>query len=391
MKAKLQDIQALRGVAIGMVLLQHFSLLTSLGSHWKLPLYLPFYSGVELFFVISGFVVTRSILSSSGGAGDFLMRRALRLYPAIIVFLSLSWGINTWSAWLMVSNPFAPSLIATPGEFWRQGVAIICGVLLNYWLLTARVTYANGALWSLSVEFQFYAAGAVGLALIGLARCRLADIKRTAFGLAVITLAISMTTRLLWGGSTWSLLNYLIAFNFDFLLAGVCIALGLDELPTAWRQSVSRYAFAGAIVMLIVASFFPAPIFTDETRSRFLTPLMILAYAWIVAAGSDERAFAWKGPIYRSTVWLGERSYSVYLFHFPVMAAIWFGLVRFAPPIWTIEPLHYGVAQMSLALLIVLPLSSLSLHWVENPARRLRWWKTDSQRPTKAVLAMDVS
>jgi peptidoglycan/LPS O-acetylase OafA/YrhL len=118
-------------------------------------------------------------------------------------------------------------------------------------------------------------------------------------------------------------------------------------------------------------------------------PLMIFAYAGIVAAGSEERAFAWKGPVYRSMVWLGERSYSVYLFHVPVMAAVWFGLVRFAPPIWTAEALHYGVAQMLLVLMIVLPLSSLSLHWVENPARRLRWRKRDSSAPPKAALAVD--
>jgi peptidoglycan/LPS O-acetylase OafA/YrhL len=392
MKAKLQDIQALRGVAIAMVLLQHLSLLPSLGSNLKLPINMPFYSGVELFFVISGFVVTRSILFGGGGAGDFLLRRALRLYPAIFVFLLLSFGINSWNGWLKVSNSFAPTLIAAPGEFWRQATAIVSGVLINYSVLTDRpAIYLNGAMWSLSVEFQFYAAGAVGLALIGIRRRRLIDIKRTAIGVAAIILALSVISRLLWGVPEWFLLNYLIAFNFDFLLAGVCIALGWGELPATWREFVSRWAFAGALVMLIATAFFPSPLIADETRSRLIMPLMILGYAGIVAAGSDERAFAWKGPIYRSMIWLGERSYSVYLFHFPVMAAIWFGLVRFASPIWTAEPLHYGIAQTALALLIVLPLSSWSLRWVENPARRLHWRRKTSSTAPKAALAADVS
>ncbi len=130
MKGKLQDIQALRGIAIAMVLLQHLSLLPWLGRH--LPLSSPFYSGVDLFFVISGFVVTRSILLGSGGAGDFLLRRALRLYPAMFVFILLSFAINLWDGWLIVSNPFAPTLIAAPGEFWHQSTAIVSGVLINF-------------------------------------------------------------------------------------------------------------------------------------------------------------------------------------------------------------------------------------------------------------------
>jgi len=392
MKAKLQDIQALRGVAIAMVLLQHFSLLPAIGLNWNLRLCLPFYSGVELFFIISGFVVTRSILFGSGGAGDFLLRRALRLYPAIFVFLLLSFGVNTWNGWLTVPNSFAPTLISAPAEFWRQAAAIVSGILINYSILTDRpAIYLNSAMWSLSVEFQFYAAGAVGLALIGIRRWRLIDIKRTALGVAAIILALSVISRLLWGVPEWFLMNYLIAFNFDFLLAGVCIALGWGELPATWREFVSRWAFVGALVMLIATAFFPSPLIADETRSRLIMPLMILGYAGIVAAGSDERAFAWKGPVYRSMAWLGERSYSVYLFHFPVMAAIWFGLVRFAPAIWTIEPLHYGIAQMSLALLIVLPLSSFSLRWVENPARRLGRRRKFSPTTPKAAFAVDVS
>jgi peptidoglycan/LPS O-acetylase OafA/YrhL len=217
------------------------------------------------------------------------------------------------------------------------------------------------------------------------------DIRRATLGLAAMLLAVSIMLRFCGDAPAWPLLKYLIAWNFDFLLAGMCIALGWNELPATWRDVASRYALAGVIAMLIVAAFFPSPLVANEMRSRFVMPLMIVAYAGIVAAGSDERAFPWKLPIYGSMVWLGERSYSVYLFHFPVMAAIWFGLVRFAPPIWTIEPLHYGVAQMLLALLIVLPLSSLSLRWVENPARRLgSRWRKSLTRP-RAVLAAEIA
>jgi len=288
-----------------------------------------------------------------------------------------------------VTNSFAPVLIATPGEFCRQALAILSGVLINYSVVTGHpATYLNGAMWSLSVEFQFYAAGAIGLALIGLWKLRLIDARRAALCLAATIFALSMLSRIC-GIPKWHFLRYFNDFNFDFLLAGMCIALGWNKLPATWRKTISRFALVGVVAMLIATAFFPSPLVPNEMRARFVMPMMIVAYAAIVAAGADEQAFPWKGSIYRSMVWLGERSYSVYLFHLPVMAAIWFGLISFAPPIWTIEPLHYGVAQMSLALLIVLPLSSLSLRWVENPARHLRWRRKDSSAPPKTVLVAD--
>ena len=94
---RFQDIQILRALASSMVILQHLSLTSTLFA--KLPglLTMPFYLGVELFFVISGYVVTRSLFSRDSHAVAFLVRRFYRLTPAIMVFLLFSLVVFTAS------------------------------------------------------------------------------------------------------------------------------------------------------------------------------------------------------------------------------------------------------------------------------------------------------
>src|SRR5882724_1368131 len=103
---KLSEIQVLRAVAIVMVLVHHFSLIWTLIEPFP-RLTSPFYAGVELFFVISGFVVTRSIFEGSGStAFQFVIRRVFRLYPAIFFFLAVV-AATSIAASFMSADSFA--------------------------------------------------------------------------------------------------------------------------------------------------------------------------------------------------------------------------------------------------------------------------------------------
>ena len=80
---KIAALQYLRGVAIVLVLFQHLSISATVFEKWFGTRFsLPFYSGVELFFVISGLVVTKSLIKSQFGVRRYLVRRLFRLYPA---------------------------------------------------------------------------------------------------------------------------------------------------------------------------------------------------------------------------------------------------------------------------------------------------------------------
>lgn len=86
---KIGDIQVLRGVAILLVLGYHLSLSRTLFELMPIKLVVPGWVGVELFFVISGLVVTQSVLRTRPTAGVFLLKRAFRLFPAILLFLGV--------------------------------------------------------------------------------------------------------------------------------------------------------------------------------------------------------------------------------------------------------------------------------------------------------------
>ena len=110
--------------------------------------------------MISGLVVTQSVLTGRSRRSSFLYRRAFRLIPAMLLFFVVSGLIcllaaaqpNTWGG-----QNFGASL----PRFIEEGLSILGGYFIN---IPGPKLYMNGAMWSLSVEFQFYAAFA---AMIG--------------------------------------------------------------------------------------------------------------------------------------------------------------------------------------------------------------------------------
>src|SRR5262245_6275416 len=87
---KIGDLQVFRAIAILLVLAQHLSLAPNVLSHFPNFRTMPFWAGVELFFVISGYVVSRSIFSGSLNPLSFFLRRLFRLWPAILLFIAVS-------------------------------------------------------------------------------------------------------------------------------------------------------------------------------------------------------------------------------------------------------------------------------------------------------------
>ena len=141
---KILDIERLRGVSILLVLSVHIDLCFALCNRLNLEVHrMPMWLAVELFFVISGFVVTRSFLSKRMSFRAFYLRRIFRLWPPILMYFCLI---------ALVNIPLTPDRTD-----WRLLGHLAPSILFGYFtfLEDHHVMYA-GAMWSLSVEEQFY-------------------------------------------------------------------------------------------------------------------------------------------------------------------------------------------------------------------------------------------
>lgn len=386
---KIQDIQVLRAAGAILVLMQHLSLGPTLAGRITESFTPPFYLGVEIFFIISGYVVTGLLFRDDrqAGAAPFLLRRIFRLYPALLIFLALS----------LISGHLCESAARGTGahgifdfepySFAEQGLAILGGYFIN--IKKDVSLHANGAMWSLSVEFQFYLAYAAIWQALSLGKLR-GRRRQVVAATSVCLLFLCLCQRALSvrsHGLDNRLLNYLVAHNFDFMLAGVALAawrlLGEAaerESPDAENSAVRgllkrfrrilpeyRPHYAGFLMLppLWLGSHMPSPLVAEgrALREGVLMPLAMLCFSALVYHAGGGGAFSRPhGKIYASLAWLGDISYGIYIYHFPLMGLAWLVLKN------TRHAFPYGMWQMLLVLPCVTAFSAASHYLVERPA-----------------------
>ncbi|MDP1918225.1 MAG: acyltransferase family protein [Myxococcales bacterium] len=300
--------------------------------------------GVDVFFVISGFVVTRMVQrqleANTFGAFDFYARRVNRLAPALLLVVVAT----VVAAVLLLS----PSLVAMVVTHAAAGLAMVVNVLLaaqaSYFDVTAEVKPLLH-LWSLAVEEQFYLV--VPLAVV-LTRRRPGAAQAATLVLALSSLVASVV--LTASAPTWA--YYLPVTRGWELLAGVLVAQRQTTLAAGHRLAREGLALLGLGCVLGAAIGF------DKT-----TPF---PGAWALLPVGGTALLIWTGPETRLArlvshpriVWLGLVSYPLYLWHWPVLT-----LSRLA------VPLEQAVVVTPLAIIASLGLASATFSLVERPIR----------------------
>jgi len=364
-------IDGLRAVAVIAVMFYH------LGFTWIPGGFL----GVDLFFVISGYVITRLLLDSIAQSGGldlrgFYIARARRLLPALVFMLvSTTIAIGIWAPdtikRLLIDTPF--SLTGT----------------MNWWLVARQQDYFEAIgrppllqhTWSLAVEAQFYFVWPLILYFIlkrfGKKHIPLASLAiAAASGITLLLVSFSLDA------SNASKVSH-VYFGTDTHSIGLFLgaALAVSWIPQNFTTQVSKKAqdFIDGVGFLGFVGILAAFLLIDEnqpTLYKIAFPLAGLCGAAIIMSvvhPASRFAPVLQNPVF---LWIGERSYAIYLWHW-VIFQVTRPSVDLAGKEW---------ALYSLRILIVLALSDISLRYVELPIRRgviQYWWKGLKYRTKK--------
>ncbi|MDI4632518.1 acyltransferase [Pelomonas sp. V22] len=341
------EIDGLRAIAVLAVLLFHADV----------PGFTGGFLGVDVFFVISGYLITGMILADQSGGvfglGSFYARRLRRLLPGLLLVV-------------MATTLFA-CLWLTPGElraYWASMLAVL-GFCSNLWFWRQTDYFSQGGevlpllhTWSLGVEEQFYLL--FPLLLIGTASWarsrRLLLLSLIAGG----SLALSVVG---WTAKPVPTF-YLLPTRAWELMAGALVAVALSGTgtPGEWRLRMMRIAPIGAAVglLLIVATLV---LYNAEAhRPLPFMLLSVLGASLLLLCAAPGQATSRLLSI-RPLTSLGAASYGIYLWHQPILSL---GHVRF-------DQAELAWPLTLLLLTAAVGLGLVTTRWVEMPVRRAAW------------------
>ncbi|HDS1128079.1 TPA: acyltransferase [Stenotrophomonas maltophilia] len=277
-------LDGLRAIAVILVLAFHARLFGGFGGFF----------GVDVFFVLSGYLITRILAEQHAATGSlrvgaFYVRRLRRLYPALLLLLAVYLAVAPW---------------AFPERTGHLRDAVVAGLYLSdYGFAFWRVPWYLQHTWSLAVEEHFYLAWP--LALLAVFR-----LPQRWWATSVLLLAVAAT---LWrwhvtlNDDAW----YQPYYRFDTRLSGILLgaAAGLfnPAVPKA-AAPLGAFLLAAAVTQAHVKEL------TALTTWMLLAEIGALL---LVLSAQHVRALSW-----RPLVWLGKLSYGIYLWHYPIM--YWF-------------------------------------------------------------------
>ena len=331
------DIDGLRAVAVVPVILFHTGVEVFSGG----------YVGVDVFFVISGYVITESLLNdlreNRFSILSFYERRVRRIFPALFVTIAASWI----AAYFM----FLPDAMKS----FSQSVAATSAFVSNVYFWKTSGYFQESALtmpllhtWSLSIEEQYYIFIPVILYL-----CYRFVRQPWAFIFLPATLA-SLALSIIALGSAPTATFFLLPTRAWELLIGALLAL--MPLPPLSSTRSAQFLSAAGLAAIAYAIF----AFTDETAFPGANALFpCLGAAALIYAGRDQAPLLSRLLSTAPVVFIGKISYSLYLVHWPLIVFTRYYLLR--PP----TPLE--IVLLTLASLV---LATLSWRFIEQPFRR---------------------
>tara|TARA_Y100001933_G_scaffold263628_1_gene325905 strand:+ start:360 stop:2393 length:2034 start_codon:yes stop_codon:yes gene_type:complete len=341
------EIDGLRAFAVIVVIINHFNKDILPGG----------YLGVDIFFVISGYVITSSLYErTSKDFKDFISgfyeRRIKRLVPALSIFILIT------SIAICLFNP-------SPGSSLRTGLASLFG-LSNIYLLNQSTDYFAQSTelnvfthtWSLGVEEQFYILFPFLIWSSGFGR-QTKDGARNLFLIVGALTIASLIGFLYLYKMNQPAAYFLMPSRFWEMAAGCLIFIGFQKRASV-EQLLEKVPPLLVMAVIVGVMYLPMSLAAVST-------VAVVALSSILIASLKKQTAAFKVFTNPKVVYIGLISYSLYLWHWGVLS-----ISR-----WTIG-IHWWSVPFQVALMLGLAIASY--RWIETPLRKGNWlgkrWKT---------------
>ncbi len=338
-----KEIDGLRAFAIVTVIINHFNKDLLPGG----------YLGVDMFFVISGFVITSSLSKRQNeNFKDFIIgfyeRRFKRLVPALSVFVIIV------SILICLFNPF-------PSVSLRTGLTSLFGIS-NLYLIQQSTDYFSQSTelnvftqtWSLGVEEQFYLLFPFLVWFSGYSR-QTRNGSRNLF-LSVGILSVTSVIGFLYLYPTNQVAAYFLMPSRFWEIATGCLVFLLLQKRNSIEESLKRIPTFLLLISIITVMFVP-------TAWATLSTILVVGLTSILIASLKKKTAVYKIFTKPIIVYVGLISYSLYLWHWAVLS-----LSR-----WTIG-IHWWSSPFQLLIMFVLAIASYE--WIEKPLRSRLWFQT---------------
>jgi peptidoglycan/LPS O-acetylase OafA/YrhL len=337
------ELQGLRALAVVLVVVYHVWLGRVSG-------------GVDVFFLLSGFLMTGRLVRAAEGNGivfgSLWARMIKRLFPAALVVLVASMAV---------------SILVLPENRWFQTIkeVVAAALYLENWQLAAdSADYFNQHdeasvvqhFWSLSIQGQFYLAWPVLVALVALLGARLGRSARSSVAWCLVVVFAASLAYSIMLTATQQQLAYFHSLTrvWEFALGGL-LALVID---TVVLSRMSRIVLGWAGVLGLVACGLVLQVGSVFPGYAALWPTLCAA-AVIAAGTTGSRAGVDRWLSTRPMRYVGDLSYALYLWHWPVL--VFYLVVR--------DRVAVGIAGGTVIITVSFALAALTYHLVERPVR----------------------
>ncbi|TQC44246.1 acyltransferase [Rhodococcus sp. WS4] len=303
--------------------LRAFAVVAVIAAHSHVPWLHGGGVGVDIFFGISGFLITYLLIKESQqhgrvALGKFWLRRLLRLMPALTALVIFVDALAILTSFVRPNDGLADSLWATPSVLFYFSNWMIVGTSTPYlgWF---------GPLWSLSVEEQFYLVWPLVVVVV-------MRLRRPLLALAFIASAISLVAivnRFVIFDGTNMFRTFGTDFRVDMLLAGALLAIAIHAGHTKAVKAASRALIAPAVLYLSVVAVI-VPDFNSDgvqfaNRLYYTVGLPFVALSTVAIIGfvvTHQDGKMTQVLSSRVLEYTGRISYGMYLWHYAVIMAV---------------------------------------------------------------------